>query len=184
MAKDGRDFEAEIETSCKEQHIFYHRIKDVFIPPDQRTRIRVPKNKYDSMIFYKNTLFPIEFKSIKAKSINIKDPKIVKPHQIEGLLEANTYDGTIPGFIINFRECDNQTFFIHISDFVEYRNCLLEGICNRKYLNKVNKSSLSLDIAKEIGVPISNIKKKTNYRYYINKLLDELIEKYRNVDKQ
>jgi penicillin-binding protein-related factor A (putative recombinase) len=178
LAKDGRDFEAEIETSCKEQRLFYHRIKDVFIPPDLRTRIRVPKNKYDSMIFYKNTLFPIEFKSIKAKSINIKDPKIIKPHQIEGLLEANTYEGTIPGFIINFRSCDNQTFFIHIKDFVEYRDCVLDGKCNRNYTHKKNEVSLPIGIAQEIGTEISNVKKKTNYRYYINKLLDQLIEKY------
>ena len=94
MAKNGRDFEAEIETSCKEQHIFYHRIKDVFIPPDLRTRVRVPKNKYDSFVFYKDTLFPLEFKSIQNKSISITDPKIIKPHQVEALAEANTYDGT------------------------------------------------------------------------------------------
>jgi penicillin-binding protein-related factor A (putative recombinase) len=178
LAKNGRDFESEIETSCKEQHIFYHRIKDVFIPPDLRTRIRVPKNKYDSFIFYKNTLFPIEMKSIKNKSISIKDPKIIKPHQIEYLEEALDYSGAIPCFLINFREYENQTFLIHITDFITYRNCALNDDCKINYFNKVNKSSLSLDICKEIGVEITNVKKKTNYRYYLGKALDSLIEKY------
>ena len=180
MAKNGRDFESEIETSCKEQKIFYHRIKDVFIPPDLRTRVRVPKNKYDSFVFYKDTLFPLEFKSIQNKSISITDPKIIKPHQVEALAEANTYDGTIPGFIINYRNYENQTFFIHIEAFLDYKECATNGNCKYDYINKVNKSSLPLDIAKEIGIEITNVKKKTAYRYYINKLLDRLIEKYKD----
>jgi penicillin-binding protein-related factor A (putative recombinase) len=176
--KEGKSFESAIETSSSEQGIFYHRIKDVFIPPDLRQRIRVPKNKYDSFMFYNRTLFPVEFKSIQAKSISIKDPKIIKPHQIEALTEALNYPHTIPGFIFNFREYDNQTFFVHIRDFNIYRQCAMEEICEREYKSKINKSSISLDICKEIGTELKNVKKVKRYRYYVKELLDELIRKY------
>lgn len=129
-------------------------------------------------MFYNRTLFPIEFKSTKAKSVNIKDPKIIKPHQIEALTDALNYPYTIPGFIFNFREHNNQTFFVHISDFNTYRECALEDKCNRDYKSKINKSSISLDICNEIGVPLVNVKKVKRHRYYIKDLLDELIKNY------
>ncbi|MGM7720704.1 Holliday junction resolvase RecU [Metabacillus sp. Hm71] len=178
MAKNnpGKIFEQDIETSCSEQNIFYYRIKDTFIPMELRKRVKVTKNDYDSFVYKYPNLFPIEFKSTQNKSFSF-DEKIIKKHQIEALEKAATYDGLIAGFIFNFREYDNKTLFVHIEDFIKYKKCAEEGICEMEYV-KVNKSSIPLEVCEQIGEPIHNVKKKIRYRYYINKLISSLIDKY------
>lgn len=177
MAKNaGKSFEEDMKQSAIDQGIFFYRVKDVnpmFLKPNAR----VSKNDYDSFIYKKPNLFPIEFKSTGQKSISF-DEKIIKAHQIKALQNAVTYDGLIAGFIFNFREYDNQTFFVHIDDFTKYKYIAENQIKENNYISKINKSSISLDICKEIGIEISNVKKKVRYRYYIKKLLDTLIDKY------
>ncbi len=174
---EGKMFEEDVEQSCKDQKLFYYRIKDTFIPPDLRTRVRVTKNKYDSFIYRKPNLFPIEFKSTKDKKFSFSE-SIIKQHQIDSLQEAVTYDGLIAGFIFNFRVEGNPTYFVHIDDFLKYKHIAENQIKEHTYKAKVNKASISLDICKEIGIEVSNAKKKVRYRYYINKLVDELIKRY------
>lgn len=176
MAKNqGKEFEEQMKASAKDQGIFFYRVKDV--PPTLlKPNARVSKNDFDSFIYRKPNLFPIEFKSTKSKSISFEE-KIIKKHQIEALKEAVEYDGLIAGFIFNFREYDNATYFVHINDFLHYKN-IAENELEHTYKSKVNKSSIPLDICKEIGVEVVNVKKVRKYRYYINKLLDELIEKF------
>lgn len=175
MSKEGKVFEESLESSCNDQNIFYHRIKDTYVPPDLRRRVRVTKNKYDSLLYYKNYLFPVEMKSTKENRFSF-DESIIKQHQIENLKEANDYNGVIAGFIFNFRQPENRAFFVHIEDFVIYKNIAENGL-DHTYKSKVNKASIPLGICEEIGIEITNIKKITKYRYYINKLLDELIRK-------
>ena len=172
----GKSLESDIQTSAKEQNIFFYRIKDVnpmFLKPNSN----VSKNDYDSFIYRKPNLFPMEFKSTANKSISY-DEKIIKGHQIKALTDAATYDGLIAGFLFNFREYDNATFFVHIEDFNKVKYIADNGITDHPYTSKINKSSIGLDTCKEVGIEIHNVKKKVKYRYYINKLLDELIEKY------
>jgi penicillin-binding protein-related factor A (putative recombinase) len=120
-------------------------------------------------------LFPIEFKSTGQKSISF-DPKIIKPHQITNLQEATQYNFVIAGFIFNFREADNYTCFVHINDFINVKN-VAEGITTQHtYKSKINKSSISLDTCKEVGVEILNAKKKVHYFYDVKKLLGKLMK--------
>lgn len=178
MAKKnvGKLLESDIETSCQEQSIFYFRVRDVFIPPDLRNRIRTPTNKYDALIFRKPYLFPMELKSTKQKSISFSE-SIIKSHQITNLVEANKSEGVIAGFLMNFRNENNDTYFIPIDKFVEYKNIAENGL-DHNYKSRVNKSSIPIGICEEIGVKLHSVKKKVKYRYFVNKLLDELIEKY------
>lgn len=176
LSKEGKIFESCIENSCKKQKIFYFRVRDVMIPPDLRTRIRVPKNRYDCLLFDRGYLFPLEFKSTKAKSISLKE-EIIKAHQINSLLEATEYELTIPGFVFNFRSDEsNFTCFIHIKDFVAYKEIAEGKRTDITYKSKINKSSIPIDICKEIGIEILNGKKKTNYFYDVKKLIDKLIQ--------
>lgn len=175
MAGEGKKLESSIEQCCSEQHVFYFRVRDVD-PTAIKKGKSVPKNKFDAILFYKQNLFPIEMKSTKQKSISF-DEKIIKSYQIKSLLEATEFDDVIPGFIFNFREPDNKAFFIHIKDFVAYKN-IAENQLEHTYKSKINKSSIPIGICEEIGIEIHNVKKQVNYRYYINKLLDELIQKY------
>jgi penicillin-binding protein-related factor A (putative recombinase) len=138
---------------------------------------KVSQNDFDSFVYRKPNLFPIELKSTKGKSMSFQE-KIIKKHQIEALDDAAKYDGIIAGFIFNFREYDNFTCFIHIKDFLEIKYLSQNEITKHRFKSKLNKSSIGLDICKEVGIEIRNVKKKVKYRYYINQFLDSLIEKY------
>lgn len=174
MTKEGKVFESSIEQSCKDQSIFYFRVRDVNLPPDVRMRVKLPQNKYDCLLFYKNHLFPTELKSTKDKSISLKE-HMIKQHQIDNLKEAAKYPDVIAGFLFNYREPDNRTFFVHIDKFIEYKNIAENGL-DHTYKSKVNKSSIPITICEEIGVEVVSVKKVKNYRYYVNKLLDDLIK--------
>jgi penicillin-binding protein-related factor A (putative recombinase) len=172
----GKVFEEDLKKSADEQGIFFYRIKDVnpmFLKPNTR----VSKNDFDSFIYKKPNLFPIELKSSGQRSVSF-DEKIIKQHQIDALKEAAEYEGLIAGFIFNFREYDNFTVFIHIKDFLEIQYLSQSKISEHRFKSKLNKSSIGLDICKEVGIEIHSVKKTTRHRYYINKLLDQLIEKY------
>ena len=175
----GKEFEASIQQSCADQSIFYFRVRDVNLPPDVRTRVKLPQNKYDSLLYYKNHLFPFEMKATKAKSVSFSE-SVIKQHQIDSLLEASKFEGVISGFLFNFYGVeDNPTYFVEINAFFKYKYIAQNEITEHTYKSKVNKSSISLNICKEIGVPVTSVLKKVKYRYYVNKLLNELIEKYR-----
>ena len=169
MAKNpGKKFEDNIKQSCNKKDIFFYRIKDVYIPyhiPQKlRQQIKVPINEYDNFIFGKGHLFPCELKSTGQKSFSF-DEKIIKNHQINNLLKASQYEQIIPGFIFNFRNYENKTYFIHINDFVDFKN-------------KAERKSIPMDICEEFGIEIENEIKKTNYFYYIEEFINKAIEKY------
>jgi penicillin-binding protein-related factor A (putative recombinase) len=174
----GKEFEEQLKQSAKDQEIFFYRIKDVnplFLKPNAK----VSQNNFDSFIYKKPNLFPVELKSTGQKSISF-DEKIIKKHQIQALEDAAKSDGVIAGFIFNFREYDNATYFVHIRDFLEIQHLSENEIKEHRFNSKLNKSSIGLDICKEVGIDIRNFKKKVKYTYYINSLLDSLIDKYSN----
>lgn len=175
----GKEFESAIEQSCSEQNVWYFRVRDVNLPPDVRMRVKLPHNKYDSLLYHKGQLFPFEMKATKSKSVSFSE-SIIKQHQIDSLLEASKFEGVVSGFLFNFYGVEgNPTYFVEINDFVKYKYIAQNEITKHTYKSRVNKSSISLNICKEIGVPVTSVKKIKKYRYYVNKLLDELIEKYK-----
>jgi len=177
-SKDGKKFESSVEDSCKNQNVFLFRVRDVFLPPDVRKRVKVPKNKYDFLFFHNYRLFPTELKSTKAKSFSFEgnNPKI-KPHQIKALTEDNEFEGLICGLLLNFREPNNKTYFVHIDDFNHYVKAA-NGEIEHTYEGRLNKKSIPLHIVEQIGVEVKGVKKRTRYTYMIKKTLEELIKKY------
>lgn len=175
MSKEGKIFESSVEISAAEQSIFYFRVRDVN-PMAIKPKFKLPQNKYDCLLYYKDHLFPIEMKSTKSKSISFSE-SIIKQHQIDNLLEASKYDGVISGFLFNFREPDNVAYFVDIHSFIKYKN-IAENQLEHTYQNKINKSSIPIGIVREIGIELHNVKKVKKYRYYLNKLFDQLIQKY------
>jgi penicillin-binding protein-related factor A (putative recombinase) len=168
--------EADFQQSCKDQHIFVHRIKDVYIPPEFRQKIQVPFNQYDFFFYYDGLLVPLEIKSTAQKSVSL-DNSMIKEHQVKSLLEAAQYEGVSPGLLINYREYNNQTYFVHINDFVEYQ-AATKGEPKREYKSKVLKSSISLNICAEVGIEVKYEKKRVHYRYDVIGLVQEIKEKY------
>ncbi|ASZ03843.1 MULTISPECIES: hypothetical protein [Bacillus] len=170
----GKVFEANIEKSAAGQKLFFYRIKDVN-PVFLKRGAAVSKNKYDCFLHFKGYLFPLELKSTKDKSIAFQE-KIIKPQQIKHLKEATQYPNVIPGFLFQFREPENKVYFVHINDFLTYKN-IAEKQLKHTYKNKVNKASIPIAICEEIGTEVRSMKKKVNYTYYLNKLCDDLIKK-------
>src|SRR5690606_32999226 len=125
-----------------------------------------------------NHELPLELKSIAGQRVSFSE-SIIKDHQIKSLIEANQHksDGVIPGFIFNFRLFDNETWFIHIEDFIKYRQVADSGKEADKY-PKINKRSMPIETVREIGLKINNYKKKTNYHYHIREFVKEAIGKY------
>jgi penicillin-binding protein-related factor A (putative recombinase) len=175
LSKEGKEFEQAIETSAAEQTIFYFRVRDVN-PMAIKPKFKLPQNKYDCLLYYNDHLFPIEMKSTKSKSVSFSE-SIIKQHQIDNLLDSVNYNGVIAGFLFNFREPDNKTYFVHINDFVKYKH-IAENQLEHTYQSKINKSSIPIAICQEIGYELKNVKKVRKYRYYLKMLFDELIEKY------
>ncbi|MDL5612268.1 hypothetical protein [Bacillus halotolerans] len=176
----GKVFEANIEKSAADQKLFFYRIKDVN-PMFLKRGVAVSKNKYDCFLHFNGYLFPFELKSTKNKSISFSE-KIIKGQQIKHLKEASQYPNIIPGFLFQFREPENKVYFVHINDFLEYKN-IAEKQVEHTYKNKVNKSSIPIAICEEIGTEVRWMKKKVNYTYYLNKLCGELIKEEQSRDK-
>lgn len=172
----GKKFEQNFQESCKKQKIFFHRIKDVCVPPELRAKINIPQNKYDNLVFHWEHLFPLELKSSGQRSVSFSE-KIIKQHQIDNLLEASEYENVVPGFVFNFRNYDNRTFFVHITDFIEYKDTIEKKRVST-YKSKINKNSISLDICGEIGIEIKNQLKRTNYSYDILSFLKMAISRW------
>jgi len=176
-SKDGKIFQEDFQNSCIKDGLFEDRIKDVYIPPEFRTKIPVVKNKYDFYIYLKPNLFPLELKSVQENRVSFSE-SIIKKHQIEALEEASKYDGVIAGFIFNFRSFNNKTYFVHIKDFLEYKHVAENQIKEHKYKSKVNKSSIPIGICEEIGLEIKNKILKTRYRYEVKNFVLEAAKRY------
>ncbi|MEH7760203.1 Holliday junction resolvase RecU [Bacillus pumilus] len=170
----GKIFEANIQQSAKDQGLFFYRIKDVN-PMAIKRNFGISKNNYDCFLYAKGVLFPLELKSTKSKSISFSE-SMIKSQQIKHLEAAAKYEGVLPGFLFNFREPENRVFFVHIKDFLTYKN-IAEKQLAHTYKSKVNKSSIPIGICEEIGTEVRWMKKKVNYTYYINKMCENLISR-------
>ncbi|MFB5758894.1 hypothetical protein [Paenibacillus medicaginis] len=171
----GKEFEEQLEESAKKLNLFFLRIKDVHIPVELRNRIRLSQNKYDCLLYNGEVLFALELKSTASKSVSF-DEKIIKQHQIDNLLVADGFKGVKAGFIFNFRDYENKTYFVPIKEFIKYKDIAENQIKEHTYKSKVNKSSISLDICNEIGIEINNYKKKVKYHYHLNDFIVEVIK--------
>ncbi|MGZ9868271.1 Holliday junction resolvase RecU [Priestia endophytica] len=175
----GKLLEQDFQQSAKDQKLFFYRIKDV---PRIGSKVTVGTNKYDSFVYKKPHLLPLELKSTKGKSFSFSE-SIIKAHQIKALKEAVDYEGVVAGFIFNFREPNNDTYFVHIDDFIQYKNHVEGNDDSITYQSKTNEKSIPIAICAEIGIPIKNMKKRVRYRYYINKLIDDISERYGQQNK-
>lgn len=120
------------------------------------------------MIFNGHHLFCLELKTVAGKSISFertkKDKGKIHYHQIEYLKSCLNYKNVIPGLIIDFRGTDN-TWFLHINQW----DRLIAAI-TKKSFNEYDLSCYSHPLL------ISKKKLKVNYRYDVNKFINDAIE--------
>lgn len=131
------------------------------------------KNPFDFIMFDSmNRLFYcLELKSTKQKYIGYeqlnsmeKQSKMIKKHQIEGLLKYSKFNNTVCGFLLNFRDEKNdmeRTYFLHINNFMDIYN------------NTKKRSLNEVDILMHGGIKIFGSKKRIHYTWDIDKFCIE-----------
>ena len=130
------------------------------------------KNECDYILFndHTKTFYGLEMKSTKHNFLtfwredfedkNKKQTFQIRKCQIRGLEKWSKHTGVF-GFIINFRDDDNKTYFVDISRFLDYTSSI-----SKKSINKD-------DILKMNPVEIENVLMRTNYRYDVEKFLKQ-----------
>ena len=85
---------------------------------------------------------------------------MIKKNQILGLQKWSSHC-MVCGFLFNFRNKSNRTFFVMIDDFIEYTSAL-------------SKKSINIDDVLQMNpIEIHNEKKRTRYRYDIERFINE-----------
>lgn len=120
------------------------------------------------MMFDGYHFFCLELKSVAGESISFertkKDKGEIHCHQIEYLKSCLNYKNIIPGLIIDFRGTDN-TWFLNIKEWDDLINSI-----SKKSFNESDLISYSHPIL------ISKKKLKVNYRYNIQRFIDDVTE--------
>lgn len=147
----------------------------IYRPPDaaqsfnQFSNLRFSqKSPCDYMMFDGNHFFCLELKSVAGKSISFErtknDKGIIHYHQIKYLKSCLSYQNVIPGLLIDFRSTDN-TWFLHINQW----DALINSITKKSF----NESDL---LSYSHPILISKKKLKVNYRYNIQRFIDDVTE--------
>lgn len=155
----GKLFEQDLKNSVP-QVCWIYRLRDNASSFAGGTNTRFTSSNICDYILFDDvskTLFLIECKSTKGSSMPLT---MVRDTQIKGLTEASRHN-LVAGFIINFRNDNNDTFFIAISNF-------------SKMISQIQKKSFNVkDLSDNGAIKISNAKKRTRYIYDIQKLINE-----------
>lgn len=134
-------------------------------------------NECDFILFDTNNrnFIALELKTTKENSLTFwredfetkgkKQSYVIRKCQILGLEKWANYKNTICGFIINFRNNNNDTYFVNIKDFLAYTKTL-----DKKSINQN-------DILTMNPVKVENKLMRTNYKYNVDTLLRELNER-------
>ncbi len=175
MSKNvGKRFEEDVKFSVPDYCLLI-RLPD---PPHSftkrsDTRFSI-KNPCDYILFdgVSRTLFPIELKTTKYKSISFEsidgddqESRMVHKHQILGLLDMSKINGVTAGFLFNFRDEKNnmeRTYFQDIKSFMDM-------------IKNIDKHSFNeLDLLTNNAMRIYGEKKRTRYRWDFDSFLKNI----------
>lgn len=162
---DGKKFEEDWRNSFKNVNSYFFRIKDSAASFSGGTSSFTRNNPYDCFALYDGYFFAMELKSTKGASFSFETEgagngnKLIKLTQIQGLYDVSQYKNVYAGFIFNFRDNNNNTYFLNIKNFYEFYNNTTKFSINEK------------DIIEYKGVLIENKLLKVRRRYNIEKLL-------------
>lgn len=155
----GKVFENAIKSSMPPTSWIY-RLRDNASSFSGGTNTRFTSSNICDYIAYDDisrTLFLWELKSTKGTSVPIT---MIRQNQIDGLLEASEHN-LVAGLIVNYRNTNNDTFFILIDDYIDM-------------INSINKKSFNpKDVEKYGGIRIESTKKRTRFSYNMDKLIKE-----------
>lgn len=164
MKNLGKIFEQNFRKSIPiNNKIYYYRLKDTASSYyGGNAMLRFSQNNIaDAFMFYVGdfvtNLFILEYKNHKGKSLPLS---CIKKNQLEGMIEANNNIGVIPMLVVFF--CDIERCFSLEIEYVE------------KFINEENRKSIPLEYFEKYGVEIEAIKLRANYRYNVEKWLQQI----------
>ena len=169
---EGKIFEKSFVASIPD-YCWHKRLNDNAASWGNGTQTRFTStNECDFLLYDCNTrtLSALELKTTSGsltywrEDFEEKDGKKknyqIKKNQILGLQKWSKYLMNC-GFVLNFRNKDNRTFFVMIDEFLDYTSTL-------------NKKSINMDdVLKMSPIEIENKLLRTNYRYNIDNFLLE-----------
>ena len=162
MKNLGKEFEQAFRKSIPtNDNIYYYRLKDSNNNWNRSENIRFAQNNIaDAIMFYNGSffsyLFILEFKSHKGKSLPLT---CIRDNQLREMTEASKKIGVRPILIVFFSDIE-KCYALDIDDvnnFIKF--------CDRK--------SIPIEYFENNAKEIETIKLRTNYRYNIEKWLEE-----------
>lgn len=173
MAKNtGKVFEEAIKKSAERVFgLYQYRLRDPASSFNQsaNTGLRFSiTNDYDTLFYKYPYFYPLELKSTTTTSFSFQrdkkeESKQIKKHQIDGLEKAGKVQGIYAGFLFNFSK-KSKTYWLDIHDFKKF-----QGDTEKKSINES-------DIIEYGGIIVDQVLLQTNYRYSIQKMLEDIIE--------
>lgn len=157
---EGKKFEADLKSSVPDTCWLY-RLRDNASSFANGTNTRFTSSNICDFILFDDmskTLFLLECKSTKGTNIPLS---MLRDNQIRGLKEAGKHK-LVSGFLINFRNEKNDTYFILIDNFLDMVSNVKKKSFNKKDLENFGAAK------------IESTKKRTRYTYNIQKMINEL----------
>ena len=158
---EGKRFEQNWKSSVEElDDLWIYRLKDNAASFSDGSNTRFAShNMCDYIMFddYTRTLYCTELKSTKGTSVSLS---MIRENQIKELTEASKHM-LVAGFLVNFRNENNDTYFIEINDF-------------NKMISEINKKSFNIkDLQKYNAIYVESECKKVNHKYNVKKFISE-----------
>lgn len=163
MKNLGKIFEQNFRKSIPvNDKIYYYRLKDSASSYyGGNANLRFSQNNIaDAFMFYVGqfvaSLLILEYKSHKGKSLPLS---CIRDNQLKEMLEARNKIGVLPMLVVFFSDIE-RCFSLDIR-YVE------------KFINENDRKSIPVDFFENYGTEIEVTKLKTNYRYNVEKWLNE-----------
>lgn len=165
MKNQGKIFENNFRMSIpKTPNIFYYRLKDTassYYGGNEFLRFS-QSNIADAFLLHTNTelntthLLILELKNHKGKSLPYT---AIRENQLGEMIKANEYSHVVPLLIVFFSDIE-RCFALHIIKVM-------------KFIQESERKSIPIDFFEQEGTEIEVVKLRTNYRYNIEKFLEE-----------
>lgn len=165
MKNQGKIFENNFRLSIpKTPNVFYYRLKDTassYYGGNEFLRFS-QSNIADAFLLYTNKdfglthLLILELKNHKGKSLPYN---AIRENQLNEMIRANEYTCVVPLIIVFFSDIE-RCFALHIVKVM-------------KFMQESERKSIPVEYFEQEGTEIEVTKLRTNYRYNIEKFLEE-----------
>lgn len=168
MANVGKVFEQNFKKSVPE-HIFTYRPPDAAQSFNMNSNLRFSaKSPCDLFMFDGEILFTLELKTFQGSCSferTKEDKGIIHYYQVETLREFYKFINVEAGFVLDFRSSDN-TYYLPIQEYDK----LIDAVTKKSFNEKDLLTFCS-------PVLLEKKKLKVNYRYDVQKMIDDVKEK-------